>query len=212
VSVVTPRGSAPFMNIAIGSGYRGHPLESDNQDRFYSVRDYQPFVRRLNSSYAAGTWTPITDDVLVDVTGDVKTPVADGMPGWKLTLNLDGWRGEKVLAESITAGGVIFFPTFTPLGADPDNPCLARTLNRAYAVFLDSAKPFGLRDGEKPGDDPPVDKPEDRYTDLAQGGIAPGMAVIQTPDNKTLCLEGVEAIGRCIDLGDVVRTYWERKQ
>ena len=29
VAVVTPRGSAPYLNIAIGSGYRGHPLDKD---------------------------------------------------------------------------------------------------------------------------------------------------------------------------------------
>jgi type IV pilus assembly protein PilY1 len=222
VSVVTPRGPAPFMNIAIGSGYRGHPLEAPGapdaaatEDRFYALRDYQPFLRRTTASFGTG-WTPYTDAMLVDVTqldtdGNF-VDVPDGEKGWKLLLNLDGWRGEKVLAESVTAGGVIFFPTFTPQGADPENPCLAKTLNRTYAVFLDNAKPFGLRDGPDPDTNPDVDDPRDRYIDLAQGGIAPGLAVIQTPDNKTLCLEGVEALGRCVNLGDVVRTFWERRQ
>lgn len=214
VSLVAPRGSAPYMNIAIGSGYRGHPLSTKNNDRFYALRDYQPFNRRLNGSYTTG-WTPIVDTpkketagALADVTTDVNTRVIDGAAGWKINLATDG---EKVLAQSITANGVIFFPTFTPRGSDPDNPCLAQTLNRTYAVYMDSAKPYGLRDGAKPGDPPPVDSPKDRYTELEQGGIAPGMAIVQTPD-KTMCLAGVEAIGRCIDLGDPVRTYWERRQ
>ena len=214
-AMVAPRGSAPYMNIAIGSGYRGHPLDKATHDRFYSLRDYQPFNRRLNGSYTSG-WTPISDTAkdktvgkLANVTADVNTAVIDGAAGWRLDMATDG---EKILASSVTAGGVIFFPSFTPRGADPKNPCLAQTLNRTYAVYLDSAKPYGLRDGEKPGDPPSVDSPEDRYKELAQGGIAPGMAVIQTPDNKTLCLAGVEAIGRCISLGDVVRTYWERRK
>jgi type IV pilus assembly protein PilY1 len=216
VALVAPRGSAPYMNIAIGSGYRGHPLDTETHDRFYALRDYQPFNRRLNSSYASPGWTPIADTAadktvgkLANVTADVNTAVIDGAAGWRLDMATDG---EKVLASSVTAGGVIFFPSFTPHGVDSKNPCLAQTLNRTYAVYLDSAKPYGLRDGEKPGDPPSVDSPSDRYTELAQGGIAPGMAIIQTPDNRTLCLAGVEAIGRCINLGDVVRTYWERRK
>ena len=70
VSVVTPRGSAPYLNIAIGSGYRGHPLDKAIQDRFYSIRDYQPFNRRTNTSFNS-PWVPIEDDDLVDVTNNV---------------------------------------------------------------------------------------------------------------------------------------------
>ena len=40
---------------------------------------------------------------------------------------------------------------------------------------MDSGKPFGLRDSPTPGGDPPVDSPEDRFIDLEQGGIAPGL-------------------------------------
>jgi type IV pilus assembly protein PilY1 len=208
VAVVTPRGSAPYLNIAIGSGYRGHPLDDEIRDSFFSVRDYQPFTRRLTASYT----TPFVMNDLKNVTDDVNTKVPDGSAGWVLDLNLDGWVGEKVLAESVTANGVIFFPSFTPTGVDKDNPCLRTTLNRTYAVYLDSAKPFGLRDGAKPGDPPRTDDPRDRFNELDQGGIAPGMAIIQTPDNKTLCLEGVEALGRCVNIGDVTRTFWERRQ
>jgi Tfp pilus tip-associated adhesin PilY1 len=122
----------------------------------------------------------VTDANLVDVTDDVTIPVADGENGWKINLVEPGnnWRGEKVLAESVTVNGVIFFPTFTPTGANPDNPCLASTLNRTWAVYLDSGMPFGLRDSQDPdsgnggganGD------PSDRYSDDKQGGIAPAL-------------------------------------
>jgi type IV pilus assembly protein PilY1 len=204
LAVVAPRGSRPYLNVAIGSGYRGHPLETKNLDRFYALRDYAPFTRLVDSDYK----TPITDGSTINVTTKIDTAVPDGSTGWRLELNNDG---EKVLAESITAGGVIFFPTFTPRGSDSKNPCLPQTLNRTYAVYLDSAKPFGLRDAKKPGDPPETDSPDDRYLELKQGGIAPGMALVKTPEGKTLCLEGVESLGRCVDIGDVVRTYWEHR-
>jgi type IV pilus assembly protein PilY1 len=218
VSVVTPRGSPPYLNIAIGSGYRGHPLDEEIRDRFYAIRDYQPFNRRTNTSFNS-PWVPIEDDDLVDVTANVEEPVVDGSNGWKINLVEDGttWRGEKVLAESITVNGVIFFPTFTPTGVDPDNPCLAATLNRTWAVYLESARPFGLRDGENNTDDP-----SDRYLNDTQGGIAPGTAVIMDPhnddddddddeDDGPICLKGV-ATHKCVDVGDVTRTVWERRQ
>ena len=210
VSVVTPRGSAPYLNIAIGSGYRGHPLDKEIRDRFYSVRDYQPFNKRTNTSFNS-PWVPITDAGLVDVTANVDTPVPDGANGWKIGLVENGtnWRGEKVLAESITVNGVIFFPTFTPVGTNPANPCLAATLNRTWAVYLDSARPFPLRDAEDPGNDGDNNDPEDRYTDDPQDGIAPGTSVIQTGD-ETVCLKGV-ATHKCVDIGDVTRTFWEHR-
>ena len=49
VSLVRLRGAAPYFNIAIGSGWRGHPMNTDTQDRFYSVRDYQPFATLTQS-------------------------------------------------------------------------------------------------------------------------------------------------------------------
>jgi Tfp pilus tip-associated adhesin PilY1 len=156
----------------------------------------------------------MTDDGLIDVTDDVTTPVADGENGWKINLVESGgnWRGEKVLAESVTVNGVIFFPTFTPTGANPDNPCLASTLNRTWAVYLDSAMPFGLRDNEDPDGDGggETGDPTDRYTDDKQGGIAPGTSIVQT-EGKTVCLKGV-ATHKCVDIGDVTRTFWERRQ
>jgi len=215
VAVVTPRGSAPYLNIAIGSGYRGHPLDKDIQDRFYSIRDYQPFNRRTNTSFNS-PWVPVTDAALdaTDVTNDVNTLVPDGAPGWKLELREgdDNWRGEKVLAESVTVNGVIFFPTFTPTGVNEDNPCLPAMLNRTWAVYLDSARPFGLRDSEDPDAGTPedVDDPTDRYMTDAQGGIAPGTSIVQN-DGKTICLKGV-ATHKCVNIGDVTRTFWERRQ
>jgi hypothetical protein len=80
-------------------------------------------------------------------------------------------------------------------------------------VYLDSARPFGLRDAEDPdaeGTPDNVDDPSDRYIRDAQGGIAPGTSVVQT-GGKTVCLKGV-ATHKCVDIGDVTRTYWERRQ
>jgi len=221
VALVTPRGAAPFFNIAIGSGYRGHPLERDTRDRFYSIRDYRPFERRLDTSFtSAAGWTPITDASLVDVTTAVNAVVADGANGWKIQLNTDGWVGEKVLGDSVTVGGVIFFPTFTPVNQGT-NPCLATTLNRTWAVYLDSARPFGLLDGQNPGTGGGAggwaSDPRSRFKVNLLDGIAPGTAVIMggncsaTGTCKPVCLTAGSA-HKCPDVGGITRTFWERRQ
>jgi hypothetical protein len=72
--------------------------------------------------------------------------------------------------------------------------------------------PFGLRDSEDPDgeEEETLDSPSDRYERDSQGGIAPGTSIVQN-DGKTICLKGV-ATHKCVDIGDVTRTYWERRQ
>lgn len=209
VAPISLRGSRPFMNIAIGSGYRGHPLETTTQDRFYSIRDYNPFNKRDNDSYTK-TGAVIKDGDLVDITDDVEAIVPDGAKGWKLLFDREGWRGEKVLADSVTAAGVIFFPTFTPLSPDPEKPCLARTGNRLYAVYAANGRPF-TRWVDSPEGDP---SPEDRYIDLAQKGIAPALTILANPNDPThqgICQVGAQILNRCVEFGSAIRSFWEHK-
>ena len=235
VALFAPRGAKPFYNLAIGSGYRGHPLEEDTHDRFYALRDYAPFTPISQTNYDLDSRKYILDGDLVDVTTSVDVTVPDGSAGWKLELrSKDKWLGEKVLAEAITVNGVILFPTFQPNGQNTDNPCLPATLNRVYAVTADNARPFvdNNHDGDK------LDL-EDRSTSLKQGGIAAGISVIvdNSPPDPTkkcekgqpncncdkdgknckyeppesTCLAGVEILKTCVPFKDAVRTFWNRK-
>ncbi len=210
VAPITVRGSRPFMNIGIGSGYRGHPLNKETQDRFYSIRDYLPFTPRDQNSY--NTATVIRDVDLVDVTTNANATITDAELGWKIRLAEGGttWRGEKVLAESITAGGVIFFTTFTPLDPDPGNPCLSRSLNRVYAVFAANGRPFVRWSESGTG----ALTTDDRYIDLAQKGIAPGVTILSNPTDPSgmgICQVGAKILNRCVKFGSAVRSFWERE-
>src|SRR5258706_8897863 len=51
VSAEQKAGNPPFLNIALGSGYRGHPLDNSAHDRFYSIRDYDTFSVRPQSYF-----------------------------------------------------------------------------------------------------------------------------------------------------------------
>lgn len=67
------RGSQPHFTIAIGSGYRAHPLNEDTEDRFYVLRDYN--VYSAPTSYTTLTEADLTDVSSVSVSGDAAAAI-----------------------------------------------------------------------------------------------------------------------------------------
>jgi Tfp pilus tip-associated adhesin PilY1 len=139
--------------------------------------------------------------------------VTDKDPGWKINMNDPSWRGEKNLSEATTAAGVIFFTTFTPLGEDPNDPCLSRSLNRVWGVYAASGDPFThWVDGETG-----KLEADDRHTDLAQNGIASTVQIFRDPNSADgsnsmgICNTANTVLKRCVDFGAAVRSYWEHK-
>jgi type IV pilus assembly protein PilY1 len=220
VSLVRRRGASTYLNIAIGSGWRGHPLNVAIQDRFYAIRDYEPFNPLTQTLF--DNFDVITDGELADITTNVNPLVPDGAPGWKLELRLPGgFNGEKVLAESRTFNNVIFFPTYLPGGTAGSDPCAPAGTNRAYAVSVNDGRPVIdiNRDSQT--------TTEDRYSRLAQGGIAPEFTFLfpgvveddgdGEPGEGPLsrlpvrCAVGVEIVnGLCTSGNTMMRTYWRQ--
>jgi type IV pilus assembly protein PilY1 len=220
VSLVRRRGASTYLNIAIGSGWRGHPRNADIQDRFYAIRDYEPFNPLTQTAF--NNFDVIADGDLADITTNVNPLVPDGAPGWKLELRLPGgFNGEKVLAESRTFNNVIFFPTYLPGGTAASDPCAPAGTNRAYAVSVNDGRPVIdiNRDNQT--------TTEDRYSRLAQGGIAPeftflfpgrvdgdgggdGGPVVGPGRFPPRCTVGLEAVGLCSGANNLVRTYWRQ--
>ena len=229
VALIQRRGADPYYNLAIGSGYRGHPLSTDTRDRFYSLRDKLPFAKLAQSTYDNAT--PVTNGDLVDITSNPGvTPVPTQARGWTLDLRLNGdMSGEKVLAEALTVSGVILFPSYQPTPPTEQNPCLpASGRNRVYALGVDSGGPV-----IDYNDDEVLDS-SDLFTDLAQSGIAGevsfayesvastegegggegsgggGNQGLDELGRRALCVVGVEVMRKCVRPSGVVRTYWER--
>jgi type IV pilus assembly protein PilY1 len=236
--LIQRRGADPYYNLAIGSGYRGHPLHTGTHDRFYSIRDKNPFGKLTQSEYE--NLAPIEEADLVDITPNVaNTSVSTEARGWKLELQLNGgWNGEKVLAEALTANGVILFPTYQPTEPTDANPCVPNGLNRVYALSVDTGKPAVDFNGDK------TLNVADVSTKLAQTGIAGEVSLLfdsslssnngnegdgevggpnsggdsaannQNRDalgRRALCMVGVEVLNQCILPGGVVRTFWQHK-
>ncbi len=100
-----------YLSVAIGSGWRSHPLNTDVKDEFYVIRSYD--VYNLPEGYgkkvADGDYKPLTRDDLTDISSDVDTIVSSH--GWRLTFNDSG---EKVLGDALTVNGQIVFTTYMP--------------------------------------------------------------------------------------------------
>jgi type IV pilus assembly protein PilY1 len=215
VSLIQPRGEAPYYNIAVGSdGF------------FYSIRDRDPFARRSQASY--DLYTPIRADALVDLSaGAADARIPPDAAGWKIALrsSVDGSAaGEVVAGESITADGVVLFTTFQ---SDDAGACTVG-VTRVYAVRIDSGT-AGLDlndDGEVtvadlsaalPADSPPgelrIVNSSPRAAPHEGNDTTPGEP--QTPNDtdarSTLtCTVGTHVLAKCVSPGTTVRTWWQR--
>lgn len=187
-----------YLSINIGSGYRAHPLWSAIEDEFYSIRDFDFFNVIKTADYG----TPTKRSDLIDITNDVDPIMAPTDPGWRLTLG----ASEKVLSESFTFNGQVFFTSFTP-NSNANTTCVAGPgTNRLYRVDVRDGKP--VVNFDEAADSEELTE-EDRRTDLDQGGIAPEPVFVFPEDLKgkpAVCI-GVECLDPDFD-GNAVRTYW----
>ncbi len=215
-------GGRTWINIGIGSGYRGHPLNLLTQDRFYSLRDHRPFARLTQAQYNASTVITEADVNLIDVTDDIAPTIPPGASGWRMDLRRPSaaWTGEKSLSEARTVQSWIQFSTYEPNSASTvvSTSCSpAVGTNRLYTVSAYTGAPVLNR--ENPTD--PPDSTDDRDTELAQGGIAPEVVwLFPSPDDPIncvgaecrpppRCLVGLENCGVGINMAPV-RTFWRQ--
>jgi type IV pilus assembly protein PilY1 len=213
-------GGRTWLNIGIGSGYRGHPLNTEIEDRYYSLRDYLPFARLTQAQYDAATVLTEADTNLVDITDTITPTIPAGAAGWRLDLRRAGagFTGEKSLSEGRTIQSMIQFTTYEPNSDSTESSASCAPgvgTNRLYTISAFTGAPIINREAPE---DPP-DSVDDRDTELAQGGIAPEVVwLFPSPDNPTtcvgkdcrpdpVCLVGLESCGVGLSLAPV-RTFW----
>jgi type IV pilus assembly protein PilY1 len=210
VSVIESFGEEPFYNIAIGSGYRGHPLHKATSDRFYAIHDNQPYTKRTQALY--NSWTPLTDASFQDITASVLDDSTTALPpdpiGWKLRFGLSGFQnrdGEKVLSDSLTVSNHIMFNTYYPLDAAVTNPCVPRHGNKSYVLTVFGKAIDRNNDGVL---DPNVDIPLNGIASTPTDGI------YETGDPanplKEVCFTGVMIMDVCPREKTTARDYWRK--
>jgi len=197
-----------FLSINIGSGYRAHPLETTNADRFYSIRDEDVFAKLSQSDY--DTYSIVTESDLVEVSGTVGAVIGSGDRGWMLTLPAN----QMVLATSTTFDNEVFFVAFSPDAAAAATCSAGRGRNFLYRVSITNGDPIADLDNVVPGSEDSL-----RVTDLSQGGIAPSPRFLFPSPDGGVCVTGEDCsppplgcIGvECFDPGfenTPVRTLW----
>lgn len=189
--------------VNIGSGYRGHPLDTGAEDRFYSFRT------SIIDSNAAHT--VITEDAMYDATLNLAqqgsaaqqqaaaTAFANNNGGWYIRLENDG---EKVLAESTTIAGRVFFSTYEPNASSANNSCKAvQGVGRAYAVSLFDATPITQTVSGTP------DR-ADRSQELKTAGIPP-KGIVLFPDGGSPPVQCVGTECETLKIDNTTGpTYW----
>jgi type IV pilus assembly protein PilY1 len=198
--------SRRFIAISLGSGYRAHPLDNANTDRFYSIRDRNVFNALTQAEY--DSFTPVTDAELVEISGQVGTQIGQNQRGWKFTLPPE----QMVLSNSVTFNNEIFFVAFSP---DTDGAALCSAgvgRNFLYRVAVRNGDPIADLDSIVQGAEDIA-----RVTELAQGGIAPSPTFL-FPSPDTDCYgeacspPPIGCVGvECFDPGFQnfpVRTLW----
>jgi len=196
----------PVLGVAIGTGYRAHPLNTVVVDRFYVLK------------YADVFSTPVSyeniklyEDDLLDVTNrnfadpDERNNLQPGDRDF-LNLNNNGWyinledTGEKALSESVTVDGKVVFSTYTPPSSNEpdDGQCLANQGSaKAYVIDVFDARPVA---DLTPGGDTDLEL-NDRSYDVTTQGIPPEPKIVfpDLPD-----VQGQEVGGRIISGREVI--------
>ena len=185
--------------IAIGSGYRAHPLNTDIHDAFYVIHDPNVSGPALDGN-GDPVYTPITMSDLYDATDNI---IAEGTTaeistakaalaasqGFYIWLNEnDGsFIGEKVLAKSLTFNGMIIFTTYKPVAGSLGSCSPSQGSAAAYLISANDGTP--LKDYDLSGGD--LFTRDDRRINLVRGGIPPEPSII-FHENGPIILIGTE--------------------
>lgn len=192
-----------YYAVAVGSGYRAHPLNSTIQDHFYMIKDFGVFNIDEDGNYGLPE-TALGIANMYDASEHLLTSNDDGereieansfaeKAGWLIKL---GSGGEKVLASPLIINYQLFFTTYVPASAS-DSLCAPPTGNsRAYLVELVNGNAVTDldNDGER--------EHEDRYAELRQTGIAPETKILIEDIIKPVVCLGTECTSAVIDVDE----------
>lgn len=190
-------GGKNALYVAIGSGYRAHPLDDDTKEGFFVIRD----VAALN----AVETTEATIDKLENVDSDDAAP-SDAM-GWYYLFER---AGEKVMATPAIYDKRILFSTYAPTEQEDEDPCSVR-YGDAYlhTVYLQSGSPAPLKDVVDAVTGEVTNLPAERSEKLLQSTPPPTPALIIDEDGNTVVVVGTEVVGQAGGLSpDLRKRRW----
>lgn len=221
-AALAKKDGATYLALAIGSGWREHPLDTAVDDRFYTLKQTAVFGPPKNSGGAI-TYTKLTESNLYDVTanliqqGDATEQAAAlaglaASQGWYIQLEDDG---EKVLAQAEVFNQQIVFSSFTP--AVSTTTC-GGAIGAGASYLVDLYDGRAVKNLDATADDANRDKPctadgvncvkADRKRGLKRGGIPPGAVILFPAGHDPVILIGPETPFEA-NFGQLTqRTFW----
>lgn len=118
----------PYIGVAIGTGYRSHPLDEATIDMFYMLTDNDALRADLLSSTPnpalqavitgpGNISNPGTDELAMVNLNGVSGVSLTGKKGWYFPLAKPGEAGEKVLASPLIFSNEVYFTSYVPTAA-----------------------------------------------------------------------------------------------
>jgi type IV pilus assembly protein PilY1 len=189
------------INIAIGSGYRAHPLDTTVHDAFFVIHDYDIYGPSTDADgdpvYTAIDFPGDLYDTTSNLIGEGTTAQVDtaksalaAEKGWYIWLNKsDGsFVGEKVLSKSLTTHDMVMYTTYTPVATASASCSPSQGSARLYQVYIKDGTP--VSDFNNSGGSLTR---TDREYDLVRGGIPPEPSMI-FHENGPVVIVGTEKI------------------
>jgi type IV pilus assembly protein PilY1 len=200
-------GGEHYFALAIGSGYRAGPLNTDVKDAFFMIKDKDIFLRdgfgKFTLPDEVFTKAALYDasDHLLSAGSTEEKEIQN-----KLLMSKQGWMirfqqaGEKVLSSALIVDKRVFFTTHLPPQKGVSDCRLSAGSNRAYLVNLTNGNAVVdlSKNGEKDAGD--------RYALMRQTGIAPAAQVLFENVTKPLLCLGTECASAVIDTGLTAET------
>jgi len=192
------------MGLAIGSGYRSHPLNKATADAFFLIYDKEVFNK---SSSMYSITTPIDISKLAGLTFQLNestaASAASNKMGYYIYLISPNykWIGEKVLSEASVINDEITFSTYVPgVSANSCSPAIGETRN--YKIKLYSGVPVDDEDSNL--------ERSDRYSSDVRSGMGGGTKTLFT-ENGAVNIGGtkVETVDMDIMMG-AQRSTWRQ--
>jgi len=176
-------GAADLLYVALGSGYRAHPLDEVTQDGFFVIKDEGALQPKSQSLASTSNMSNVTSG------GEPST----SSRGWYYTFEREG---EKSMSSALIYNGRILFTTYAPTEDDEDDNVCAVRYGQSFlhTVALKTGLPAALTD------DAPT--PTSRSQALQQTTPAPTPSMIINGDGELITLVGTEVVGEA-DPGDL---------
>lgn len=174
-----PTNSQIYYLVALGSGYRSHPLDEATNDFFYVLRDNDVVRSDLLTATTFQSTLTLADLIAVDPSTVTSTGVnMTGRMGWYVDLPDNG---EKVMASPFIFNNEVFFTSYVPtvVGGSSCTPVVGRTKLYQMGV-LNGALVDSNNDGV-------VDASDSAVTDNVVFGLGgEAQLVIPAPDTSGL--------------------------